>query len=401
MKTRTRRRLTAALLTAVVLCALCAPAMGENISDAWAQQLFSSVRAVSGQIVIVRGDQPVYAYTYGHRDPKRNKPADLNTKYVVASVTKMVSAVGLMRLYDQGWFALDDALGDHLGYPVINTQFKNEKVTIRQLLSHTTGLVQGNTYKGNWAVLSATNSSYYFAPNTPPGTAYEYSNRNGGLIGSLMEAITGLSINSYMRQNLFEPLGIDAAYSPALLKDQSNLAYQINGDGSPMASDETLIKRGKDYDDTCNPAAHQGITVGKLVISAPDLARIGVMLCGKGVWMDETILQPETVELMMADQESIPGSSVKTHGAYGLCLERVTDSRGNTWYGHQGRVNGLSADVFFQPEAGMTIVVICSGWRFQSRGTLVTVFADTIEKALETDWSQMPPCALRFSGAEE
>ena len=372
------------------------PAFSENISDAWTDQLFQSVRAVSGQVFIVRGGRPVYARCYGWRDARKTKPVTIDTKYAIASVTKMVSAVGLMRLYDQGWFGLDDALGEVLPYPVINTQYKDQKVTVRQLLSHTTGLKQGNTYKGNWAVLSATSSAYYFEPNTPPGTAYEYSNRNGGLIGSLMEAVSGLSINSYMAQNLFAPLGIDAAYSAHLLQDQSDISFRLNADGTPMASDETLIKNGKNYDDTCSPAAHQGTTIGALVISAPDLAKIGAMLCQRGEWQDETFLQPGTVELMEADQESIAGSSVHVHGPYGLCLERVQDSRGNTWYGHQGRAFGLSSNVFYQPELDLTVVVVGNGYSAKKKDTLVTLFVDVMEKAVETDWDSMPSCAYRF-----
>lgn len=401
MKKMLCRCFAALVLTALLASCAVPPALSENISDAWTDQLFQSARAVSGQVFIVRNGQPVYVRCYGWRDARKTKPVTAETKYVIASVTKMVSAVGLMRLYDQGWFALDDALGDVLPYPVVNTQYKDQKVTVRQLLSHTTGLKQGNTYKGNWAILSSTSSAYYFEPNTPPGTAYEYSNRNGGLIGSLMEAVSGLSINSYMTQNLFAPLGIDAAYSAHLLKDQTNISFRLNTDGTPMASDERLINNGKNYDDTCSPANHQGTTIGSLVISAPDLAKIGAMLCQRGEWQGETILRPETVAMMEADQDEAEGSSVKVHGPYGLCLERVRDSLGNTWFGHQGMAYGLSSDVFYQPDLGLTVVVIGNGYRARKRDSLVTLFADVMDRAAETDWDTMPACSWRFETGEE
>ena len=400
MKKAFLRALCCALMLAL-LTGASVPALADNISDAWAGDLFRAAKAVSGQIFIVRGGKPVYAFSCGYRDARKTKPANIDTKYLIASVTKMVSAVGLMRLYDQGWFALDDALGDSLGYPVVNTQYKDQKVTVRQLLSHTTGIKKGNTYKGNWAILSATSSAYYFQPNTPPGTNYEYSNRNGGLIGAMMEAITGLSVNTYMTENLFAPLGIDASYSADLLKDQSNISYQLNMDGTPMASDETLIKRGKNYDDTCDPPNHQGLTIGRLIISAPDLAKIGAMLCQRGEWQGDTILAADTVRLMEQDQREIENSSVKTYSPYGLCLERVQDSVGNTWYGHQGMAYGLTSDVFYLPEEDMTVVVIANGYRAKKQNTLVTVFADVMEKALATDWDSMPPCAYQWETEAE
>ncbi len=393
MKTRNRRLIASCLL--LMLMAGGFRAYGENISDAFVDGLFTANKVVSAQVVIVKGDQPVYVRSHGFRDAKKQKPATIDTKYVIASVTKMVSAVGLMRLYDQGWFGLDEPIEDALGYPVINTQYR-QSITIRQLLSHTTGLKQGNTYKGNWSVLSKSGSMYYFNQNTPPGSAYEYSNRNGGLIGSLIEAMSGLSLNTYMRANLFEPLGIDAAYSADLLKDQTNISYRLNTNGTPMASDETLIKQGRDYDDTCSPAAHQGNTIGRLVISAPDLAKIGTMLKNRGQWMGETILEEETVEEMEADQDELPGSSVTWPGPYGLCLERVRDSFGHTWYGHQGRAYGLTSDVFYQPELDLTVVVIGNGYSAKKRDTLVTLFADIMDRAAQTDWDQMPACGYEF-----
>ena len=395
-----RGMMAMALAAALTLCSF-VPAGAENIGDAALLKLFQAAKAVSGQVFIMKDGEPVYSWFYGWRDTRKTKPVTADTKYVIASVTKMVSAAGLMRLYDQGWFDLDAPIGDALGYPVVNTQYKDQPVTIRQLLCHTTGIKPGNTYKGNWAILSATSSAYYFEPNTPPGTWYAYSNRNGGLIGSLIEALSGLSVNTYMKENLFDPLGIDAAYSAHLLKDQSSVSYRINTDGTPMASDETLIKRGTaEYDDTCDPPAHQGITIGSLVISAPDLAKIGAMLCARGEWRGETILRPETVALMEADQETPEGSSVRVHGPYGLCVERVQDSLGNTWYGHQGMAYGLTSDVFWQPEEGLTVVVVANGYKAKKQGTLVTLFTDVMEMALQTDWDAMPPCAYRFADGE-
>ena len=125
------------------------------------------------------------------------------------------------------------------------------------------------------------------------------------------------------------------------------------------------------------------------------------MLCQRGEWQGETILLPETVQLMEADQETFENSSVKTHSPYGLCLERVTDSQGNTWYGHQGMAYGLTSDVFYQPELQMTVVVVGNGYRAKKVDTLAALFVDVMEKALETDWSTKPACPYSFPSPEE
>ena len=73
-------------VAAVLLFTGAVPAFSENISDAWTDRLFQSVKAVSGQVFIVRGSQPVYVHSYGWRDARKTKPVSADTKYAIASV---------------------------------------------------------------------------------------------------------------------------------------------------------------------------------------------------------------------------------------------------------------------------------------------------------------------------
>jgi CubicO group peptidase (beta-lactamase class C family) len=106
------------------------------------------------------------------------------------------------------------------------------------------------------------------------------------------------------------------------------------------------------------------------------------------------ILNTDTVALMEADQPGLAESR------YGLGTVRLTQFDRGTWYGHQGRAYGLSSDVFYQPELGLTVVVVGNGYKAQKKDTLVTLFVDVMEKALETDWDSMPACAYSFEMAE-
>ena len=74
------------------------------------------------------------------------------------------------------------------------------------------------------------------------------------------------------------------------------------------------------------------------------------------------VIHEDTVRLVQADQSRVEGSSVHVSGEYGLFVARVSPSGKYTWYGHQGRFNGITADVFWQPETGMTFVMIVNGY---------------------------------------
>ena len=86
------------------------------------------------------------------------------------------------------------------------------------------------------------------------------------------------------------------------------------------------------------------------------------MMVNGGVIGERRFLYEDTVRLMQADQQTIPGSSVHTGSDYGLFVSHVTPTGKHIWYGHQGRFNGITADVFWQPQTGMTFVMIVNGY---------------------------------------
>ena len=93
---------------------------------------------------------------------------------------------------------------------------------------------------------------------------------------------------------------------------------------------------------------------------------------------------------MQEDQRLLPGSSVTCESRYGLGMQRVTDSHGNVWYGHQGMMDGLSSDLFYLPERGLCVTVIANGYtplKLQD-DVLVAIASLTMDRAVETDWDR-------------
>ena len=376
------------LLSLLLMMLLCvsaalgeAPSWSKEDMDAWTVARFRERKIVGGAVIIARDDEILYTYDYGWKNAEKTQLVTLDTCYHAASVTKMVSVIGLMQLLDAQGISLDTPVTDVVGFPVVNPAFPEEPITIRQVLSHTSGISATDDLTPNWEKIRTKNSVY--SSVNAPGTAYEYSNLNGGLIGSMIEALSGQSVNAYMQENVFGPLGINAAYHPALLPDQSDIAPKLKKGGSTFRTVKKELATFRDYNDTCDPRRNTDNTSGHLYTSVNGLIRIVMMLENGGELDGVRILQPETIQLMMSDQRTILGSSVSAESRYGLCVARVDHLPGGAWYGHQGRWQGLSSNAYFQPDTGLSIVIIANGYSAQTVDEVVTLARDFMEKAQE------------------
>ena len=327
---------------------------------------FRASKAKTGVFIVSRYGNPLAVYITGYRDTHKNE-TNLYTTYHIASVTKMVTAIGFMQLYEQGLIGLDDPINDYLPMKVANPACPEIPITMRQVLSHTSTIKQTSKYHPDWENLKVSNS--YFYRNLEPGEKYHYANLNGGLCGAMIEAISAQSINQYMTEHLFAPLDIDAAYSPTLLKDQENIGALMTRGGVTTSNASRQLKAAADYDDTCDPKEHTDRTAGSLYISAEGLNRIMTMMVSGGTIDGIRVLQESTIRLMEADQSLLAPSSVKGTSPYGLFVAHYQFD-GPTWYGHQGRFNGLTSDAFYQPETGLTFVMIVNGYSGKSNDGL-------------------------------
>lgn len=332
-------------------------------------ELFKASGAKSGAFIITRRGQPLVLYAAGYRDTHKN-PADPDTAYHIASVTKMVTAIGLMRLVEDGLLDLDDDISHYLPMRVSNPACPEVPITMRQVLSHTSTLKQSSRYKPDWEHLTVSNDVFY--KNLLPGEKYYYANLNGGLAGAMIEAVSGLSVNTYMKLAVFGPLGIDAAYSPNLLTDQENIGALMTKKGKVTSNPSRQVKLAQGYDDTCDPAVHTDRTAGALYISAAGLSRLMTMMVLGGEVGGVRILKEETIRLMEADQASLPDSSVTGESPYGLFVTHYSFG-GPVWYGHQGRFNGLTSDAFYQPQTGLTFVMVVNGYGGKSNDGLANL----------------------------
>lgn len=356
-----KRLLCILLVFMMVLLNAPANAGAENIDDQ-VDKYFKQGHTVGGSVVIAWKGEIVYERDYGFANKKRQLPITADTYFKIASVTKMISAIGMMQLVEQGKINLDQDISEYFGYKIANPYYPRIPITLRQCMSHTTALNEhgGYTFESRTVhdLLAAELKRKSNFMNIKPGSAYGYSNFGAGLMGSVMEAVTGESINAYMAQNVFMPLGIDAAYSASMLKSPGDVSAQHQS-GRVVRAGSFYVK--EKYEDFPDPERHYRITVGSLFIRARDAARLAIALCGDGSCEGVRLLSSDSVALMRMNQYEL-GASVTGDSPYGLCVNLVDNLvDGKRVYGHQGMTDNAMCDIFFDPDTQFVFVMLTNG----------------------------------------
>ena len=231
-------RRTCTLLAILLLLGYTARSAGLptlNVSGAAAIDRMFQAAVDKGEIpgvvaAVTNKDQILYLKAFGKQDVARGVPMSKDTVFRIASMTKPVTSVGIMMLYEQGKLRLDDPAGNYLpaykGREVIATF--NEKdatyttrpakgeMTIRHLLTHTSGLSYPFTSPTVLAIQTKTGKDPKELPLLfDPGTKWNYSPATA-VLGDIVEKLSGQSIEEWDQARIFRPLGmVDTTYAPA------------------------------------------------------------------------------------------------------------------------------------------------------------------------------------------
>lgn len=242
----------------------------------------------------------VYANAYGYQALEPQIAfATLDTIYDSASLTKVVAtATAVMLLIERGTIQLDAPAHQYLD------DFKNggkEGITIRHLLTHTSGLRPGIDHtvvrdgvEVEWTGYETAIDLAKAEPvQHPPGTDFIYSDINYILLGDIIQTVTGIALQDFTRAEIFEPLGMnDTGYLPSPeLKDRIAPTKWVDGVMLQGVANNPICRK------TGGVHGHAGIFT-----TASDLAKFARMILNRGELNGVRLLQPETVELMTSVQ---------------------------------------------------------------------------------------------------
>ena len=351
-------------------------------------------------VLAVRGGQVQYQGAFGRRfihpsDRALDKGANPQTLYRIASVSKFVTMLGVMRLVEEGRLGLDRDVGDYLGYPLRNPDFPAQPVTLRMLLSHTSSLRDDAGY--SWGAGVSLRSAMQgkagvWDGRRVPGAYFAYSNLNWGVIGTVMEAATGERFDLLMQRLVLQPLAIKGGYNVAALgeTERGNLATLYRkrpADGGPWNPAGPWFAQADDFS-VQMPAAPAGLDqyrpgsngtlfspTGGLRVSAADLGTLMLMLLDGGRHQGKAFLTAQSMAAIFSTQwrynPAAPNGD--THGGlfahWGLGTQHFEDSAkaksslveggGYPASGHLGEAWGLLS-VFalnFAERSGVVVLI--------------------------------------------
>lgn len=346
--------------------------------------LFAMLAAVPQPVATVRvafdrkGETSVSAS--GPADIATGRPVTANDPVRVASISKLVVSIAVMRLVEAHKLNLDADVSKLLGWQLRNPAFPNVPITLRLLLSHQSSLTDTIDYvlpldADMRAVL--TDPKAWDAEHAP-GKFFRYTNFNFPVIAAVMEKATGDRFDRLMERLVIKPLGLDACYNWASCTPvRAAQAVVIYRDGQPAKDDN----HGAAPACAVTPAADGSCDLsrwragangamfspqGGLRISMHDLARVGRMLLGRGTLDGVRLLSPRSVAMLEKPIWTFNGSNGETDNgfncSYGLAVTFLATRQpgchddlfgdGKRRLGHSGDAYGLRSGLWIDPKTG-------------------------------------------------
>jgi CubicO group peptidase (beta-lactamase class C family) len=356
----------------------------------------------------------VYEGYFGHRRiaaaPARSLPVTPATRFRVASITKTTVALGVMRLVEQGRLDLDVDVSGYLGFPLRNPHYPGDAITPRQLLAHTASLRDGEVYAFPLGAALADafrpgaaywEAGAHFAAPQPgldlaPGRYFTYCNLGYGVLGTVIECISGERFDRYMARYVLEPLGLGGAFDVRSLApvDLDNLATLYRKECAGVwDADGPWCAQVDDYGGQPPPLPGlDGYVIGTngtlfspaggLRASLRELVQLQQWLLAGARGEDTPVVSAETIRAMLTEQwrYSAAANNGEPYGglmrAFGLGLHHLTGSAGDAggpgdrmvagrsdlrWWGHMGDAYGLLSAMLCDPVRQTGIVYIISG----------------------------------------
>lgn len=409
-----RLRLAAHALVGLGAFAVAGHAGGPPAKPDWSVKLDSELAAIQADptrplaslsVLAIRGGNVVYQRQFGHRwidgaDSTRSKLADEKTIYRIASISKLVTTIGVMRLVEDGVLALDRDIGEYLGYAVRNPHFPEVPVTLRMLLSHTSSLRDDAGYfwpeekNGVGVELSKA-----WSPQAAPGTWFQYANLPWGVIGTVVEKASGERFDRLMKRLVLDPMGLRGGYHVADLPAEQMASIATlyrkrpTADDAPWDPSGPWVPQVNDFSKAPPaPRAGAGYVIGSngtlfgphgnLHLSVADLGRVMRMLMDRGTLDGKRILRAASVEAMLARQwrSDGGGNGLSTYGAsrdrfnaWGLGNQhfldvsgpgfgdRLVEGGGFIGVGHLGDAYGLTGAFVFDPASRDGLIFVTGG----------------------------------------
>lgn len=320
-----------------------APSEVERI-DAFVTQQMRKHRLPGLALALVEGDQIVFMKGYGKAD-ETGRPVTPQTPFLLASVSKPITAVATMQLVESGKIELDTSIQHYLPEFRVADPIASNKITVRHLLLHTSGLptTACDTRRNAQSLADYVAELRTVELISPVGTRHVYCSGNYNILGRMIEVVSGQSFGEYVQEHIFAPLEMQNSFTSEEKAQKAGLAqgYQWFF-GLPIP--------------THYPYNPSQLPSGYLISSAEDMSHFLISQLNGGSYAGANILSAENVHVMQT-----PGTQRGKDGGYGFGW--VIASFGNV---PSVRHDGVNANyhslLWMQPEAQRGAVLLMNSF---------------------------------------
>jgi CubicO group peptidase (beta-lactamase class C family) len=340
---------------------------------------------------VVRDGSLVWFHGHGVADVRSGAAVDEDTVFRIASITKTITAIAVMQLWERRLVDLDAPANDYLrGYALVPANGRFRPATVRHLLTHTAGVRAvrkpsdllrpelgwsapvgrplpslGDYYRGGLRV------------DFEPGSKWAYSNHGFATLGQIVEDVSGLPLDRYLRERVFDPLGMESSDLVRSERVRARLAtgYTLHSAGLKAVADREIATPG----------------ASSVYSTMRDMARYVSALLGGGANEHGSVLKPESLALMFEPHYQpdprLPGM--------GLGFFRG-DVGGHRTVGHDGIWKGFLSDMVMAPDERVGVLAFANTGPFDPRGAPVPAADALLRRSLG-----VPPDAIRTDVPEQ
>lgn len=356
-----RRSILLSLFVAVFVLGAFAQGDGAKRIDPLVAQKMAANHIPSLSVAVMRDGKVVFSKGYGLSNLELSTPATETTSFAIFSITKTFTAVAVMMLVEEGKISIDKSITDYL--KVLPASWS--KVTIRHLLTHTSGLPElcdaaaqpcdrADDYTQSQVIGFVRESPFLFGP----GTRWEYSNTGFFVLGMLIEKVSGKTYGDFLTARIFTPLGMDRTrmedYSTVIPNRASGYTWKNGAYHNALRVSPTLM-----------------FSLAGIVSTVTDLAKYDAAL------YSEKLLRQSTLKEMWTKVVLNDGTTADQGLGFGM-----TPYKGHRRVGHSGGHAGFATTITRLIDDKVSVVILSNaddeGYAKGSGGFLISDIANEI-----------------------
>lgn len=293
-------------------------------------------------VIIVKDNKEILKKAYGYSDLENKKKVDVDeTKFALASVSKLFTATAILQLYEEGKLDLDMNIEEYISPYKIKNPF-DKPVTCRNLLTHTSGLDEASEFKSKASNVNDIKSQEYYMNEhalvvvKEPGTVSRYSNEGYNILGYIIERISGMSYEDYITKKILKPLQMN---------NTTVRIYDKNTAKGYMYDNASYLEFSLLYQYTSGSSG--------IITTAKDMKNFIIANLNNGSFNGKSVLKPEIIDMMhkkqFSNSENLPGMA--------LGFER-SNRNGKEIIKHEGALPGYTSTIFLMPKENLGICIL-------------------------------------------